>query len=141
MTWFTRKFKKICIKNNRLTRKIKKYNPDILKYSYWQKSIILKNNNDIDKYFSSYKIPDILKNICKEWLLLGGGCFLDFSKILCGTLYITKSKKPSYYNHIHIYKIFKNKIEWHNKKTKTNGENYYYQGINKIINKFNKLLS
>jgi hypothetical protein len=140
MVWFTRKFKNICIKNNRLTRKIKKYKPDILKYSYWQKSIILKNNNDIDKYFSSYKIPDIFKNICKEWLLTGGGCFLDFSKIFCGTIYLTKTQKPSFYNHIHIFKILKNKIEWHNKKSKKNGKYYYSQGIKNIVNKFKKLL-
>jgi hypothetical protein len=141
MAFFTKKFKKICIKNKHLTKKINRYRPDIIKYSYWQKSIIIKNNNDIDNYFQCYRISDMVKKLCNKWLLSHGGCYLDFSKIYCGHIYLTKTKRPSFYNHIHIFNITEKKFKWHNKKTNTYGEEDYDKKFHEIINKFKRILS
>ncbi len=133
--------KRRCKQNKCITRKIHKYNPTTVHYCYSQRSILIKNNLDIDYYFDCYKIHNIVKNLCKKWILLGGGCYLDYSPKYCGTIYLSKTKKSSYYNHIHVFPFSKKTFYWVDKKTKKNGEEHFTKSIDKCINNFTELLS
>lgn len=130
-----------CKKNNCITRKICKNKATTLHYSSLRRSVVIKNDLDVDYYFNCYNIDNIVKNLCKKWLLLGGGCFLDYSPSYCGTIYITKTKKPSFYNHIHLFPISMHSYSWHDKKSRKYEVANFSESIDKSISKFMKLLS
>lgn len=133
--------KRRCKENKCITRKIRKYKPKTFHYAYPRRSILMQNDADIDKYFDCYKIHDIVKNLCKKWILLGGACNLDYSLTYCGTIYLSKTKKHSFFNHIHVFPKSKNIFNWHSKKTGHYGEERFSKSIDKCINNFIKLLS
>jgi hypothetical protein len=133
--------KRSCKQNKCITRKIRKYKPKTLHYAYPKRSIVITNDAEIDKYFGCYKIHDIVKNLCKKWILLGGGCYLDYGLTYCGTIYLSKTKKPSFYNHIHVFPKSKNTFNWRDKKSKQYGEEHFSKSIDKCIDNFMELLS
>ena len=133
--------KRRCNQNNCITRKIRKYKATTVHYSRYQKSIAIKNDVDIDKYFNCYNIDNIVKNLCKKWILSGGGCFLDYSPKYCGTIYLSRTPKSNFYNHIHLFPFSKYSFHWHDKKSKTSREEHYNKSIDKCIANFKKLLS
>lgn len=124
-----------------ITRKIQKYKPVITRYSRFEKNINITNKSDIDKYFSCYKINNLVKKLCYKWILLGGSCNLDYSIIHCGTVYLSKTKRASYHNHIHIFPMPKdNSFSWYDKKSKNYGYESGNNSIDTVINSFMKLL-
>jgi hypothetical protein len=129
-----------CKRNKCITRKIRNNNPKSVQYAHDEKSILIENESDIEKYFDCYKFPNNIKNLCKKWILLGGGCFLDYSSKYCGTLYFSKTKKSNYYDHIHIFPYSKYRFSWKDKKTGRRGIEYYDRSIDKSIRLFSKLL-
>jgi hypothetical protein len=133
--------KRRCKQNKCITRKIRKYKPTTIHYAYPKRSILIKTDSDVDKYFDCYKIHDIVKKLCKKWILLGGGCYLDYSISYCGTIYLSKTKKSSFYNHIHVFPYSENSFNWHDKKSKQYGEERFSKSVDKCIEKFIKLLS
>jgi hypothetical protein len=133
--------KRRCKQNKCITRKIRKYNPTTVHYCNSRRSILIENNLDIDHYFDCYKIDNIVKKFCKKWILLGGGCYLDYSPTYCGTIYLSKTKKSSFYNHIHVFPFSKYSFHWHDKKSKQYGEEHSSKSIGKCIHNFTKLLS
>ena len=133
--------KRRCKQKKCITRKIRKYKPKVVHYEYPKRSISIQNDEEIDKYFDCYKINNIVKNLCKKWISLGGGCYLDYSLTYCGTIYLTKTKKSSYYNHIHVFPFSEKTFYWHDKKSKQYGEEHFSKSVDKCIKKFMKLLS
>jgi hypothetical protein len=133
--------KRICKRHKCITRKIRKYKPTIVRYAYPKRSILIKTDSDVDNYFDCYKIHDIVKKLCKKWILLGGGCYLDYSLKYCGTIYLSKTKKSSFYNHIHVFPFSNESFSWHDKKTGQFGIEKFSKSIDKCIDKFIKLLS
>lgn len=134
-------FKKKCKNHKCITRKIRKLRPNTVHYSYIEKSIQIKNDFDMNHYFKCYKIQNIVKKLCKKWISLGGGCFLDYSPIYCGTIYLTKTVRTNYYNHIHIFPSSKYSFDWHDKMSKTSGIVKFSKSIDECIETFTKLLN
>lgn len=125
--------------NKCITKKITLYKPKKISYSPHHKSILIDNNEDIEKYFSCYKISNIVKLLCEYWIQKNHGCFLDITCFYEGTIYLTLTKKSSFYNHIHIFPL-KNSFNWHDKKSKTNGKCTNEKNLNKYINLFENML-
>ena len=121
-----------------ITKKINLYKPQKVFYSRCQTSILIDNNEDIEKYLNCYKIPNIVKLLCKSWIKKHG-CFLDNTCFYAGTIYLTLTKKHSFYNHIHLFPG-SNYFTWHDKKSKKNGKYSSENSVNKYINLFEKML-
>ena len=133
--------KRRCKRNKCITRKIRNNHPKSVQYAKDEKSILIENESDIEKYFDCYKFPNNIKILCRKWILLGGGCFLDYSSKYCGTLYLSKTKKSSYYNHIHIFSYSKYRFSWKDKKSGRRGIEHYNKSIDKCISLFRKFLN
>jgi len=138
---YFKSIKRRCKQNKCITRKIRKYKPTTVHYKYPQRSILINNAVEVDKYFDCYKIHDIVKNLCKKWILLGGGCYLDYSLKNCGTIYLSKTKKSSFYNHIHVFPFSNESFSWHDKKRRQFEQVKFSKSIDKCIDNFMKLLS
>jgi hypothetical protein len=133
--------KRRCKQNKCITRKIRRYKATTVHYFGRRRSIAIKKYLDIDKYFECYNINNIVKNLCKKWMLSGGGCFLDYSPTYCGTLYLSRTPKSNFYNHIHIFPISTDSFYWLDKQTKIFGEEHHNKSIDKCIGIFKLLLS
>jgi len=136
---FNNRTKKMYNKQKKcITKKINLYKDQKVIYSRCRKSILIDNDEDIEKYFSCYKIPNIVKLLCKSWIKKHG-CFLDNSCFYAGTIYLTLNKKSNFKNHIHLFPG-PNYFTWHDKKSKKNGTYSCEKSINKYINLFEKML-
>jgi hypothetical protein len=131
-----------CNQNKCITRKIRKNKAKTVHFSRHikhRRSISIITISDVDKYFDCYNINITVKNLCKKWILIGGGCNLDYSQTYCGTIYLSKTKKMNFYNHIHLFPSSDNLFNWHDKRSEQYGE--FSKSIDHCIHIFKKLLS
>ena len=121
-------------------QKIKKHKPKQNIYSACRKSITINNEEDVDTYFQCFKIPNIIKLLCINWIKNGHGCHLDCECFYSGTLYLTLTRKASFYNHIHLFPSNKNSFTWHDKISQKNGKCTNVKNINKYVILFENML-